>query len=267
MPVIIRTKDNNALKLSEYRKNPCDNYWKYYIRKGKTHNGVTGVNGCIAGLWSNGTSWSEFALPNCVGYAHGRALEIWESAGASSSDINKLKQLTTNAENFIYLAYTLGLNVKTPYKMRRYTSDMNDYEATNYGDLIRDYECVPKVGSICVFGKGSLSSSPAGHVTVCESVNGTIGVFSESGYKYDWSNIFTSKEYDPLCYANGSGGYTNKQYKNDLRYRLNPGLGGYYFLGYVYPPKNIEMQLQSGTVEVMGDESQVYNIQNKLWVP
>ena len=154
--------------------------------------------------------------------------------------------------------------------MRSYTFMMNDYADDGYGNYLKDSSCVPKVGAICVFAKGPLNSSPpAGHVTVCEQVSsgGTIGIFSESGYKYAWNNIFTSKEYDPLCYANGSGGYTNKNYKQDMKNRLNPGNNGYYFLGYIYPPKEIEMTLMTNTVEVMGDETNVYHIHNKLWVP
>lgn len=48
---------------------------KYYIKSGHTVGGVRGVNDCILGN-SKGRPTSGSVLPNCVGYAWGRAYEI-----------------------------------------------------------------------------------------------------------------------------------------------------------------------------------------------
>jgi len=256
MAVLIRTKDLNPLKYSEVMSQHPPEYWKYYIRKNCAQGGVSGVNGCVPGCWSNGTRYNWFALPNCVGYAHGRALEMWTAAGADTSIISKL---TCNAEDFIYRAYSNGYrNIKTPYKMTSFTEQMNNYQRDSSGNLIKDTSCVPKVGAICVFAKGKLGGvSPAGHVTVCEQVTGTYtGVFSESGWKYSFNNIFSSKEYNPLTYKGSE--------EVDYRNRLNPSLGGYYFVGYIYPPGSVDAEMMNA--ELLGDDEDVYTIQNKLWL-
>lgn len=105
-----------------------------------------GINTCIV-LDSKGC-----VMPNCVGYAQGRFLEIHN---ATKCD---WKLPACNAEDWYEKAKANGLKVGS----------------------------TPKLGSVIVWGKGKLhtSSDGCGHVAVVEKIDsdGTITI-SESGYK------------------------------------------------------------------------------------
>lgn len=114
---------------------------KHYI-----HYRYGGYNTCIVLNSNNGS-----VLPNCVGYAHGRLLEL--------NEYNKCdwKLPNCNAEDWYEKAKTNGLSV---------------------GNTV-------KLGAVIVWAKGKLhnGSDGCGHVAVVEQINsdGSI-VISESGY-------------------------------------------------------------------------------------
>lgn len=106
-----------------------------------------GYNTCIVLDTNNG-----YVLPNCVGYAQGRLLEI---NGYNKCD---WKIPACNAEDWYEKANSNGLKVGTSIRL----------------------------GAVIVWGKGKLhnSSDGCGHVAIVEQINsdGSI-VISESGYK------------------------------------------------------------------------------------
>lgn len=115
---------------------------KFYINYTKG-----GYNTCI--ILDNSTG---FVLPNCVGYAHGRVLELLGKKAVN------WKLPACNAEDWIDKAKSNGLKTGN----------------------------TPKLGAVIVYSKGSKknSSDGCGHVAVVEQINsdGSI-IISESGYK------------------------------------------------------------------------------------
>lgn len=138
---------------------------KYYL-----HYNKGGYNTCIVLDNTTGN-----VLPNCVGYAHGRFLEI---QGVKKVDWTIPN---CNAEDFIETAKKNGLKVGNE----------------------------PKLGAIIVWSVGALHNGAdgAGHVAVVEEVGNDYIVTSESGYKskaYFWTTKRTN--------ANGNWG-ANAPYK------------------------------------------------------
>lgn len=134
--------NSNSTKTFKARTSQPNVNDKYY-----TNYKYGGYNTCIVLNTNNG-----FVLPNCVGYAQGRLLEM---QGATKVD---WKMPACNAEDWYEKAQKNGLSV---------------------GSTI-------KLGAIIVWSKGTLHNSKdgCGHVAVIEQINKDKSVvISESGYK------------------------------------------------------------------------------------
>lgn len=127
---------------------PKDNSNKYYRLKAKG-----GYNPCIQGGYNGGGRNTEGALPNCVGYAVGRWMEILNEKTAT------LQQ--SNARDMYELNKKRGLSCS---------------------------ETAPRLGAAVVWG-----GSTCGHIGVIEKVevNGDIWV-SDSNWCGDWFRYFKS---------------------------------------------------------------------------
>ena len=128
-------------------------YYKHYT--------AGGINGCIK---VDGNS----CLPNCVGYAHGRVLEL---LGCTERNT---KIPACNAEDWFEVA------------------KRNGFVTSNN----------PKLGAVLVWSNGSLHNSAdgCGHVAVVEKIeaDGTVWI-SESGYKTFYFKIRKLKR--PYAYS------------------------------------------------------------------
>lgn len=140
-----------------------------------THYTAGGINSCIK---VDGNS----CLPNCVGYAHGRLLEI---EGYENQTWNVP---ACNAEDWYAKAKSLGYEVGSE----------------------------PKLGAVMVWsvGKFNNGSDGAGHVAVVEQIDkdGSIWI-SESGYKSFYFRI--RKLHKP--YNNGSYKFVGFIYPNNIK--------------------------------------------------
>ena len=150
-----------------------DKYWTNYKHGG--------YNTCIVINTKDG--WT---LPNCVGYAHGRTLEI-----IGKKEVN-WKLPACNAEDWLATAKKNGLKTGTE----------------------------PKLGAVIVWGVGKLKNGAdgAGHVAVVEQINddGTI-VTSESGYG-------ASKEFWTKKRDNKTGRWGQNTSYKFLGFIYNPAL-------------------------------------------
>lgn len=127
-----------------------------------------GYNRCVAG--SNGP---PSVLPNCVGYAWGRAYEIMVAVNATT--IGKPPTLSINNAE------------------RWWQNDATD-------DYVRSQE--PRIASIMCWkqGEDNTGSDGAGHVAVVEQIEGNIIRTSESGWG---SARFKNREFTKGNYALG----------------------------------------------------------------
>lgn len=114
------------------------------------------ANGLSKVIIGSPTDKEANVLANCVGYANGRFNEIYSQV--TGYEDMRYRELTTNAENFIEKARTLGLKVGN----------------------------IPQIGAIICWQKGNTLSSGdgAGHVAIVEQViNCSKIITSESGWK------------------------------------------------------------------------------------
>lgn len=273
---MVRKAGYNELVYSGLEQAHPAEYWKYYIRKGKTYRGVTGQNTNDHGLWYGNNYKEWLAIPSYSGFAQGRAAEIWEGCSPGSFARYHGEKLKTNVPaTLLYLAKQAGMTIKTPYRMKSSTNYLENwtYETNSKGEIIRDETCVPKMGAIAVFAQGMIwenKTSNKGKASVCEEVTGTeSGVFSESVTGMSPGNLMTSYEYNPLCYARQNSAFylNNNATVEDKKHRLSPSQypSGYWFAGYIYPPNECG-NIVLGNVSVLGSEDDVYVIPNGLWI-
>ena len=166
---------------------------KYWI---SNQGNYGGFNRCLIISSSTGA-----VLPNCVGYAWGRFMEILGTAPALPNDNPTPNLSTSNAEDW-------------------YGNTSDGYE--------RGQE--PRLGAVICWRKGILGDDPnvtgsdAGHVAIVEKINpdGSI-ITSESGY------LSTKPEYDP----DNSSHFWTRTRENDGNWdQPSP----YVFQGFIYCP-------------------------------
>ena len=276
MAIMVRKAGYNELVYSGLEQAHPADYWKYYIRNGRTYRGVTGQNTNSHGSWYGGSYKEWLAIPSSVGFAQGRVAEIWDGISPGSFSRYHGDKLKTDVPSTLfYIAQQAGMTVKTPYKMKAGTTYLENwtYDVDSKGNLIKDETCVPKMGAIAVFAQGMIwigKPNNKGKVVVCEEVTGTeSGVFSESYLGMTTGNLMTSYEYNPLCYARQSSAFylNNNATVEDKKHRLSPSQypSGYWFVGYIYPPAECG-DILLGNASVLGSEDDVYVIPNGLWI-
>lgn len=235
--VNIPRQGNSLLTYAEMRSRPLASYWENYTLSGVGVGGIVGRSRCCEG---NGQTL--FALPNCVGYAWGRAREVWDAAyrylypeTAGSSYYNSIFDakgycwLTMDAGSWISYASRRGL----PCEWQIVNGRVNP-------------KCQPEVGCIISWP----DPGDCGHVAFVEEVHENYYMISESGWYGGgkWLRILTQ----------------NRIITRDSNGAWGDGGWGYQYGGFIYPPAEIRSKIVQSKYSLSPATN--VTISNRMWM-